>query len=81
LKLLEGDRQKRTGWLLIVVAGAYLVWFLKARLLIDGPPITSKEWTLFMSMGVCVYLGTMNVRMAAAREERRKLEKSKNPAA
>jgi hypothetical protein len=26
------DRQKRTGWLLIVVSAVYLVWFLKVRL-------------------------------------------------
>ena len=40
-------RQKRTGWLLIVVSGGYLVWFLKVRLLTAGLPIEKKEWLLF----------------------------------
>ena len=75
------DRQARAGWLLIVVAGAYVLWFLKARLLIDGPPITGKEWTIFMSMSMCFFIGAVNVRMAAEREEKRKLEKTKNPTA
>jgi hypothetical protein len=79
LKGILGDRQARTGWLLIVVAGAYALWFLKARLLIDGPPITGKEWAIFMSVSMCFFIGTVNVRMAAEREEKRKLEKPKNP--
>jgi hypothetical protein len=81
LKFLEGDRQKRTGWLLVIVSGAYALWFLKARLLTVGPPIAPKEWTIFLSMTVCFFIGTMNVRMAAEREERKKLDKSKNPTA
>ena len=72
--LSEGDRQKRTGWLLIIVAGLYALWFLKARLLIDGPAITNKEWATFMSMTMCFFIGTMNVRMAAQRAEKRKRE-------
>jgi hypothetical protein len=75
------DRQARTGWLMIVVAGAYALWFLKARVLADGPPITSKEWTIFMSISLCFFIGTVNVRMAAEREDTRKPEKTKNPSA
>jgi hypothetical protein len=30
-------RQKLVGWLLIVVSGAYLVYFLKVRLFTPGP--------------------------------------------
>jgi hypothetical protein len=72
LKGLLDDRQKRTGWLLIIVSAVYLVWFFKVRLLAEGLPIEKKEWIYFIGMSICLMLGTANVRMAALREERRK---------
>jgi Na+/melibiose symporter-like transporter len=74
VKFLD-DRQKRTGWLLVVVSGAYLLYFLKVRLLTAGLPIEKKEWIYFAAMIVCLMLGTANLRLAAARE-RRKLGQS-----
>src|SRR5262249_19511467 len=44
LKGLLDDRQKRTGWLLIIVSALYLVWFFKVRLLAEGLPIEKREW-------------------------------------
>ena len=79
MKFLD-DRQKRTGWLLIVVAAGYLIWFLKVRLLSAGLPIERKEWIYFGLMLVCLMLGTINVRMAAMRD-RRQLEQSNNTSA
>jgi len=76
LKGLLDDRQKRTGWLLIIVSAVYLVWFFKVRLLTEGLPIEKKEWLYFIGMSICLMLGTANVRMAALREERRKSEQS-----
>jgi hypothetical protein len=70
------DRQKRTGWLLIVVAAFYVVWFFKVRLLADGLPIAGREWLYLIGMSICLMLGTANVRMAAMRDEKRKLEES-----
>ena len=70
------DRQKRTGWLLIVVSALYLVWFFKVRLLAEGLPIEKREWIYFIGMSICLMLGTANVRMAAMRDEKRKLEES-----
>ena len=78
---LPDDRQKRTGWLLIVVAAVYLLWFLKARLLTQGVPIARNEWLSFYGMGICLVLGFANVRMAAARAERRKLDESNKTSA
>ena len=46
MKFLD-DRQKRTGWLLIVVSAVYLVWFLKVRLLAAGLPIEKQGMDLF----------------------------------
>jgi Na+/melibiose symporter-like transporter len=66
------DRQKVTGWILVVVAGAYLLNFLKVRLLAEGLPIEKKEWVQFAGMIVLLMIGTINVRMAAMREQRRK---------
>ena len=70
------DRQKRTGWLLIVVSALYLVWFFKVRLLTEGLPIDKREWIYFIGMSICLMLGTANVRMATMRAEKRKLEQS-----
>ena len=65
------NRQKLIGWILIVGAGLYAVYFLKTRLLTAGPVIEKKEWIHFIGMIVLVMIGTMNVRMAAMRERKR----------
>ena len=75
------DRQKRTGWLLIIISALYLVWFFKVRLLAEGLPIAKREWIYFIGMSVCLMLGTANVRMAAIRAEKRKLEDSNKTSA
>ena len=67
MKFLD-DRQKRTGWLLVIVSALYLVYFFKVRLLAEGLPIEKKEWLYFIGMSVCLMLGTANIRMAAMRE-------------
>jgi hypothetical protein len=75
------DRQSRTGWLLIIISALYLVWFFKVRLLSEGLPIEKKEWIYFAGMSICLMLGTANVRMAALRAEKRKLEESNKKSA
>ena len=75
------DRQKRTGWLLIIISALYLVWFFKVRLLAEGLPIEKREWLYFIGMSICLMLGTANVRMAAMRDEKRKLEESNKTSA
>jgi hypothetical protein len=75
------DRQSRTGWLLIIISALYLVWFFKVRLLAEGLPIEKKEWIYFVGMSICLLLGTANVRMAALRAEKRKLEESNKKSA
>jgi hypothetical protein len=66
------DRQKLVGWILVVVSGAFLAWFIKVRLLGSGPVLEKKEWVQFIGSIVILMLGTMNVRLAARREQRRK---------
>ena len=64
------DRQKIVGWILIIWSVGYLLYFLKGRLLIEGPPIDKKEWVYFWMSWGGMFLGTINVRMAAARRRR-----------
>ena len=74
MKGILDDRQARTGWLLIIIAALYIVWFFKVRLLAEGLPIEKREWLYFIGMSICLMLGTANVRMAALRAEKRRLE-------
>jgi hypothetical protein len=66
------SRQQIVGWILIVVSVAYIAWFLKVRLFEVGPVVEKKEWVQFIGSFVILMLGTINVRMAAMRERRRK---------
>ena len=81
MKGILDDRQARTGWLLIIISALYLVWFIKVRLFADGLPIEKREWLYFAGMSLCLMLGTANVRMAAMRAEKRKLEESNKKSA
>jgi hypothetical protein len=66
------SRQKLVGWTIVVVSAAYIAWFLRVRLLDVGPLIARKEWVQLAGAILCLMLGTINVRMAAMREQRRK---------
>jgi len=66
------DRQKITGWVLVVVSTAFIAYFLKVRLFEPGPPLQGKEWVQFIGSILILMLGTMNVRLAAMRERKRK---------
>ena len=63
-------RQGRTGWTLVIFGTGYVLYFLKARLLATGAPITNKEWFVFGGMFVLIMIGTINIRMAEMRERR-----------
>ncbi len=75
------NRQRIVGWILVVVAGAYVIYFLKTRLMSPGLAIEKKEWLQFGGMMLCLVLGTINVRLAAMREQMRKIEQSKKKSA
>jgi hypothetical protein len=66
------SRQKLVGWVLIVVSAAFILYFLRARLFNPGPVLDKKEWLHFIASIVILMIGTINVRMAAMRERRRK---------
>jgi hypothetical protein len=66
------SRQKLVGWILIVVSVAYIAYFLRVRLFAPGPILEKKEWVQFIGSIVVLMLVTINVRLAAMRERRRK---------
>ena len=66
------DRQKITGWILVAFSTAFILYFLKVRLLGTGPALEKKEWVQFIISVAVLVIGTMNVRLAARRAERRK---------
>jgi hypothetical protein len=76
VKFLD-DRQKRTGWTLIAVSAVYLIYFLKVRLLTAGLPIEKKEWVYFGAMIVILMMGTINVRLAMMRDQRKSGQSNK----
>jgi hypothetical protein len=65
-------RQKLIGWILIVISVLYIVYILRGRLLVAGPPLEKREWIYFIFSFGGVMLGTINVRMAAMREQNQK---------
>jgi hypothetical protein len=71
------SRQKLIGWVLIIVSVAYILYFLKVRLLGSGPALEKKEWVQFIGSVLIFMLGTINVRMAAMRRRRRDGPRSK----
>jgi hypothetical protein len=66
------SRQKVVGWILIIVSAVYIAYFLRVRVLEPGPVLASKEWVQFVGSLVVLMLGTINVRLAAMRERRRR---------
>ena len=66
------SRQKIVGWVLVIVSIGYIAYFLRVRLFAPGPMIEKKEWVQFIGTFVILMLGTINVRLAAMRERRRK---------
>ncbi len=65
------SRQKTVGWIMIIVSVGYIVYFLKVRLMVPGPILEKKEWVQFIGSFVILFLGTINVRMAAMRLRKR----------
>jgi hypothetical protein len=66
------SRQKLIGWILIVVSVAYIAYFLRVRLFTPGPILEKKEWVQFIGSIVILMVGTINVRMAAMRDRKRR---------
>ena len=70
--MINFDRQKITGWILVVFSTAFILYFLKVRLFGTGPALERKEWVQFIISIVVLMIGTMNVRLAAMRARKMK---------
>jgi glucose uptake protein GlcU len=66
------SRQKRVGWLILIISVGYALFFVKTRLFGTGPEIARKEWLYFILTFVGMMLGTINLRMAEMRERNQK---------
>jgi hypothetical protein len=70
------NRQKIVGWILIIVSAAYLAYFWRVRILTPGPILSGKDWfNLITAVGV-LFVGIVNVRLAAMREQNRRSDRS-----
>ena len=69
------SRQKVVGWLLIVMSVGYLVYFWKVKLLGTGPTLEKADWLRVIGFLVLLVIGTINVRLAAMREQRRNVSR------
>ena len=64
------NRQKIVGWILIIASAAYLAYFWRVRLMSPGPVLSAKDWfNVITAVGV-LFVGIVNVRLAAARQNR-----------
>ena len=70
--MIDFDRQKITGWILVAVSTAFILYFLKVRLLGTGPALEKKEWVQVIISIVVLMIGIMNIRLAARRAQRMK---------
>jgi hypothetical protein len=66
------NRQKVTGWIMVIAAGAYLAYFLRVRVLTPGPLLTGQDWFNLITAIVVLMIGTANLRLAAMREQGRR---------
>ncbi len=66
------NRQKITGWILVIVSAAYLAYFLRVRVLTPGPLLTGKDWFNLITAAAVLIVGIANVRLAAMREQNRR---------
>jgi hypothetical protein len=62
------NRQKITGWILVVVSAAYLVYFWRIKVMTPGPLLTGRDWFNLITTIAVLIVGIANIRLAARRE-------------
>lgn len=63
------NRQKVTGWVLIVVSAVYLAYFWRIKIMTAGPLLTNKDWFNVITAVAVLIVGIINVRLAAKRDQ------------
>jgi hypothetical protein len=66
------NRQKITGWVLVVVSAVYLAYFFRIKVMTPGPLLTRNDWFNLITAVAVLIIGIINVRLAAMREQNRR---------
>jgi hypothetical protein len=66
------NRQKVTGWILVVVSSVYLAYFFRIKVMTPGPLLTRQDWFNLIPAIAVLIIGIINVRLAAMREQNRR---------
>ena len=66
------NRQKITGWVLVVVSSVYLAYFFRIKVMTPGPLLTRQDWFNVITATVVLVIGIINVRLAAMRDQNRR---------
>jgi hypothetical protein len=66
------NRQKITGWVLVIVSAAYLAYFFRIKVMTPGPLLTRQDWFNVITAAVVLIIGIANIRLAAMREQNRR---------
>jgi hypothetical protein len=66
------NRQKITGWVLVVVSSVYLAYFFRIKVMTPGPLLTRNDWFNLITAIAVLIIGIINVRLAAVREQNRR---------
>jgi hypothetical protein len=66
------NRQKITGWVLVVVSAVYLAYFFRIKVMTPGPLLTRQDWFNLITAIAVLIIGIINVRLAAMREQNRR---------
>ena len=66
------NRQKITGWVLVIVSCVYLAYFFRIKVMMPGPLLTRNDWFNLITAIVVLIIGVINLRLAAMREQNRR---------
>jgi hypothetical protein len=66
------NRQKITGWVLVVVSSVYLAYFFRIKVMTSGPLLTRNDWFNLITAIAVLIIGIINVRLAAMRDQNRR---------
>ncbi len=65
------NRQKITGWVMVIVSAGYLAYFWRVKVMEPGPLLTRQDWFNLITAIAVLIIGVANVRLAAQRERNR----------
>ena len=59
------NRQKVTGWVLVVVSAVYLAYFFRIKVMMPGPLLSRQDWFNLITAVAVLIIGIINVRLAS----------------